>query len=211
MLEIICKAKRVDNNEWVTGCYTEYHAYFTMGTPVIENLDYDYEVKPETVSRYIGLRDRNGNRIFEGDLLMSRRGIMYKVFWDEKTLSFKTKELYTKKVETLFNYNHWSLDEYSIIGHMCDDSDLINDYVASRKKQMTVNKDGCVLRIDGKIFDFYPDYKTAELAQKQEIKKKRGHAVRSSIKKHGDISILYVGDKEHYFEIERIDTEVKRD
>lgn len=74
----ICKAKRKDNNEWVTGYYVclngDRHFIYTGYAETDCDTYYPdcYEVIPETVRDCTGLIDKNTKFIFEGDILESR-------------------------------------------------------------------------------------------------------------------------------------------
>lgn len=69
MREVLFKAKRVDNNEWVEGLIFPYHD----GARIIEksNINIHYEVHPETVCQFTGEVDKDGDKIFEGDICES--------------------------------------------------------------------------------------------------------------------------------------------
>lgn len=68
MREILFRAKQEDDINWVYGFYTEACSTKPFD-PVIENAKGSYYVNPVTVGQYVGLQDKNGKKIFEGDIL----------------------------------------------------------------------------------------------------------------------------------------------
>ena len=125
MREIEFRGKRKSempglDGEWVYGSL--YHAKFwKTGNVLYRITPYDdngesYHVDPETIGQYTGLKDRNGVKIFEGDVVKSdSTGMAGDVYWIKEHASF-----YWGTGQSLIHY-----DELEVIGNIHDKAELL--------------------------------------------------------------------------------------
>ena len=88
MRDVLFKGKRVDNGEWREGYFfkTWDKVFLLWGmTGDCPNME---EVVPETVGQFTGLCDKNGKKIFEGDIVESPNGTQGFIEWQNAECAF---------------------------------------------------------------------------------------------------------------------------
>ena len=140
MREILFRGKRIDNGEWVygnlvRGCDEKYAYIVEFGN---RELCRNYvNVNPDTVGQYTGLKDKNGTKIFEGDMinpfndeidkmvvefrlgqfllcLYGERGYMAEYGWEEGNYVFF-------EADPLLSYS----DDIEVVGNIHDSPELL--------------------------------------------------------------------------------------
>ena len=149
MREILFKAKRVDNGEWVEGYYLrdQYHIggkdiifyrkdsdRFTVYTNIIDI---------ETLCQFTGLCDKNGKKIWENDVLMchgNSEDLAKAVFGEFGVRNVETGSIVYKVVG--WHYEIIPTDTISRCEPFCYSMPLTKDYI-----------DRCEMEVVGNIFD----------------------------------------------------------
>ena len=126
MREILFRGKRTDNGEWVQGYPCRYGWTGKEKDYIIPDYAsalYTAEIDPETVGQYTGLTDKNGRKIFEGDIVWNSYNEDYgKVEWDNDTARF----IITCSTFTV-NFNSVWGEELEIYGNVYDNPELIKE------------------------------------------------------------------------------------
>ena len=152
MREVLYRGKRVDNGEWVYGYYYKIPAppvYFKEDKKVVqvkhfiilEHPNYvpdwgmprkmvQVEVDHETVGQCIGLPDKNGKKIYEGDFVAFEDGTsteagfmdfvsIGEVEWVKEIAGFTVSDRASADIECVF-------ESCEVVGNKWDTPDLLN-------------------------------------------------------------------------------------
>lgn len=149
MREILFRGKRIDNGEWVEGFYVclfekkdgFYQAnhyifdgnirfgeetYTGHGNYYQEVIICKRKIDEKTLGQFTGMTDKNGNRIFEGDIAKVLQGkdkdIAYVGFENGAFMLYpRTGNIYERTLWSYW-YNDWDVE---VIGNITDNPELL--------------------------------------------------------------------------------------
>ena len=137
--EVLFKAKRIHDGKWVKGYPVPVRVNtYKKGYELIEKdginydeLDYyspsyfSHEIDPTTISQFTGLKDMNGNKIFENDIVyIPAEDGYFHLHW-EKDIARFIMENYSDRFSVDFD-NYWS-HEVEVYGNIFDNRDLLGE------------------------------------------------------------------------------------
>ena len=125
MNTILFRGKRVDAEEWVYGNYAHTDCYAKQNNYIYQNNPLEYAVIPETVSQFTGITDRNGKKVFEGDIIeLPDRYV--EVTWSELNAQYDLTFVKYKNVKPIdFNGVYMKdLHKYEVVANIHDSPDF---------------------------------------------------------------------------------------
>lgn len=137
MREILFRGKRADNGEWVYGVPIKkalagsHDGYYPKIIPECDGRHqtiYSTAIKEETLGQYTGLTDKNGTKIFEGDILKTKYGRLCKVEWVSSPcdVCWDLTPIETKH-EYADEYDLWRSINLEVIGNVHDNPELLEE------------------------------------------------------------------------------------
>ena len=122
--EILFKAKRIDNGEWIEGDLV--HSVYKINDICVGKYGSEvgmHQVDESTICQYTGLTDKNDNKIWENDV------VEYRDCTDEKyVVAWKTSKAmfeYQQYGCSIMNFDELSGMEVEVIGNIFDNAELL--------------------------------------------------------------------------------------
>ena len=145
MREILFRGKRIDNEEWVEGylCKSVRHLETSHQNVVVDTIEvYDGEsylnivfrnVSANSIGQFTAMTDKNGKRIFEGDIGRykqtdgaKRNGnpiiCTGKVIYNAKTASYAVE---SKDEAGCKYFDYFPIKDFEVIGNIHDNPELL--------------------------------------------------------------------------------------
>ena len=128
MREILFRGKRTDNGEWEYGdlwCNPYGKRVVCIVSPINDQgTTGGNEVDPETVGQYTGLKDKNGRKIFERDIV-KRGDRIWIIEYDVKCAQFVMKTFTERGVFFIRSFDLIPSEWCEVIGNKFDNPELL--------------------------------------------------------------------------------------
>lgn len=130
MCEILCRGKRRDNGEWVEGYYirtscSEIEAVIIPTSAFAERnrnlrleVDEWWEVDPDTICRYTGSTDKNGKKIYEGDVVRAWSGFLDRVVYENGCFMMELQIYH-------YEWSYQTPEQMEVVGNIYDNQELL--------------------------------------------------------------------------------------
>lgn len=131
MREILFKAKRVDNGEWVEGFYIKRYDLLDNEEHFIFHSDsytvWEYAgIDPETLCQFTGLTDKNGNKIWENDIIQYGAFATVIKFGEHGNGSLGFYVDFAEETNYRKDFLHWA-KKVVVIGNVFDNPELLQE------------------------------------------------------------------------------------
>ena len=134
MREILFRGKQKYNGEWIIsgnvffGGSLKYMYFPNPDNGPVENVFVCREVIPETVGQYTGLTDKNGKKIFEGDVCRNiKTGEVFSVKWHGTFAGFVWSRRKENSCLCDFGELFRCFDRCEVIGNIHDNPELLKE------------------------------------------------------------------------------------
>lgn len=120
----LCRAKRIDNGEWVQGDLV--HSVYKLGDTCVGQYGNEvgmHEVDPSTICKCTGLKDKNGKLIWENDIVVyyDMTEERYLISWESNKACYE----YQQYGCSMMNFDELSGCEIEVLGNIFDNPELL--------------------------------------------------------------------------------------
>ena len=121
MREILFRGKRTDNDQWMQGSLFAEGSRVEIIRGTCNNVGIEgVEVIPETVGQFTGLTDKNGKKIFEGDII--------KAMMDYGPAGFYERIVPIEWLNDVgYQWQYFDISTIEVIGNIHDNPELLGD------------------------------------------------------------------------------------
>ena len=133
MREILFKAKRIDNGEWVDGNYVKKYDHSGKRHLILYVDNYVrwrcMEIDSKTLCQFTGLCDKNGKKIWENDILMAHLDEFCPEDATYETVEWNVAGWVAHETgSTDREYiDKFDLEHYEVVGNIFDNKELLQE------------------------------------------------------------------------------------